>query len=138
GREPIVAGKPSATIMEQAVARAGATRALAVGDRLDTDIAGAVAAGIDALLVWTGGSSPAEMLSAGPAYRPRSIASGLSATRRRPPRSRPAAGLDGPARRRPVDRSRRRQPRRPRGGPGLGTQRRRNGLGADRPGGVRP
>ncbi len=82
GREPIVAGKPSATIMEQAVARAGATRALAVGDRLDTDIAGAVAAGIDALLVWTGVSSPAEMLRAGPAYRPRYIASDMSALHR--------------------------------------------------------
>lgn len=86
GQEPVVAGKPSATIMEQAAIRAAAERPLAVGDRLDTDIAGAVAAGIDALLVLTGVSSPAEVLRASAAYRPRYIAVDMTALHR------PAAG----------------------------------------------
>lgn len=90
GQEPIVAGKPSATIMEQAATRAAAERPLAVGDRLDTDIAGAVAAGIDALLVLTGVSSPADVLRAGPAYRPRYIAADMSALHR--PAARSAIG----------------------------------------------
>lgn len=87
GQEPLVAGKPSATIMDQAVRRAGAARPLAVGDRLDTDIAGAVAAGVDALLVLTGVSSAAEVLRAGARYRPRYIAADMSALGRPAERS---------------------------------------------------
>lgn len=82
GQEPVVAGKPAAMIMEHAVQRAGARRPLAVGDRLDTDIAGAVAAGLDALLVLTGVSSAADVLHAGAAHRPRYIAADMSALAR--------------------------------------------------------
>ena len=63
GREPIVAGKPATPLMDQAVRAAHATHALAIGDRLDTDIAGAVAAGLDSLLVFTGVTTPAELLA---------------------------------------------------------------------------
>jgi HAD superfamily hydrolase (TIGR01457 family) len=62
GREPIVAGKPATPLMDEAVRAAHAEHALAIGDRLDTDIAGAVAAGLDSLLVLTGVTTPAELL----------------------------------------------------------------------------
>lgn len=49
-----VLGKPSPAIFRTALARAGGGRPLVVGDRLDTDIAGAIALGSDSLLVLTG------------------------------------------------------------------------------------
>lgn len=54
GRQPIVTGKPHPPIMELARARAHSERPLVVGDRLDTDIAAANAAGMDSLFVLTG------------------------------------------------------------------------------------
>ncbi|MGI8867965.1 MAG: HAD-IIA family hydrolase, partial [Mycobacteriales bacterium] len=53
GRYPVVAGKPEPTMHREAMARAGAGRALVVGDRLDTDILGANRVGCDSLLVRT-------------------------------------------------------------------------------------
>lgn len=52
-----VIGKPNAPILRAALARAGGGRPLMVGDRLDTDIAGAVAMGWPSFLVLTGVSS---------------------------------------------------------------------------------
>ena len=49
-----VIGKPHAPLFRAALARAGDGRALVVGDRLDTDVAGAEALGLDSLLVLTG------------------------------------------------------------------------------------
>ncbi len=49
-----VVGKPQAPLLRAALERAGGGRPLLVGDRLDTDIAGAVALGWDSLLVLTG------------------------------------------------------------------------------------
>jgi glycerol-1-phosphatase len=87
-REPQVAGKPAAPLLQQAIERAGARRALVVGDRLDTDIAGAHAVDADSLLVLTGVSTAADLLVAGPEYRPtflgadlRVLGDGLEATR---------------------------------------------------------
>jgi HAD superfamily hydrolase (TIGR01457 family) len=54
GAEPRVVGKPHAPMFEAARARAGASRPLVIGDRLDTDIAGAAALWIDSMLVLTG------------------------------------------------------------------------------------
>lgn len=54
GRAPVVAGKPGPALLEEAVRRTGVTRPLVVGDRLDTDIAGARAAGVPSALVLTG------------------------------------------------------------------------------------
>ncbi len=54
-RDPdVVVGKPSPALFTTAADRIGAKRALVVGDRLDTDIEGAVRAGMDGLLVLTG------------------------------------------------------------------------------------
>jgi glycerol 3-phosphatase-2 len=49
-----VFGKPEAPLFARALAAAGGTRPLVVGDRLDTDIAGAVRLGWDSALVLTG------------------------------------------------------------------------------------
>ena len=42
GREPEVAGKPEPPLFEETLRRVGGDRPLVVGDRLDTDIEGAV------------------------------------------------------------------------------------------------
>jgi HAD superfamily hydrolase (TIGR01450 family) len=76
GAEPVVAGKPAAPLLETAAA--GAKKPLVVGDRLDTDIAGGTAAGLDSLLVLTGVATPASLLTAVPAQRPHYIAADLS------------------------------------------------------------
>jgi glycerol-1-phosphatase len=52
-----VIGKPHAPILHAALARAGGGRPLMIGDRLDTDIAGAVTMGWPSFLVLTGISS---------------------------------------------------------------------------------
>ncbi|MFE3057094.1 HAD-IIA family hydrolase [Nocardia sp. NPDC059239] len=57
GLVPIVAGKPYAPLMEDALDRAGTRDALVVGDRLDTDIDGAHATGLESLMVLTGVST---------------------------------------------------------------------------------
>jgi glycerol-1-phosphatase len=49
-----VIGKPNAPILRAALARAGGGRPLMIGDRLDTDIAGAVTMGWSSFLVLTG------------------------------------------------------------------------------------
>lgn len=70
GRLPVVAGKPEVAIFEEAVQRFGATTALMVGDRLDTDILGANRAGIRSLLVLTGIDQAKQVLAAAPDERP--------------------------------------------------------------------
>ena len=49
-----VVGKPEAPLLRRAIDQAGGGRPLVVGDRLDTDIAGAVGLGWDSALVLTG------------------------------------------------------------------------------------
>jgi glycerol-1-phosphatase len=71
---PLVAGKPERPLMDDAIRAEGATRPLAVGDRLDTDIAGAVNVGVDSLLVFTGVSTPADLLAAPVSSRPTHVA----------------------------------------------------------------
>lgn len=75
--EPQVAGKPAPTLMNDALARGHFNSPLAVGDRLDTDIAGANAAGLPSLLVLTGVSTAAEMVYAVAAERPNYVAPDL-------------------------------------------------------------
>lgn len=79
GREPLVAGKPAAPLLEDAVVRSGATRPLVIGDRLDTDIAGAHAVGADSMLVLTGVSTVAALLRAPSEQRPTYVAESLAA-----------------------------------------------------------
>lgn len=64
GLAPEVAGKPEPTQLVLAAESAGASAALVVGDRLDTDIAGASAAGLPALVVLTGVATPEQLLTA--------------------------------------------------------------------------
>ncbi|MBS0024466.1 HAD-IIA family hydrolase [Microbacterium paraoxydans] len=70
GRLATVAGKPETPIFEEALARFSATRALFIGDRLDTDIMGASRAGIDSALVLTGIDRPKHVLAAPEGSRP--------------------------------------------------------------------
>ncbi|HEY8371684.1 MAG TPA: HAD-IIA family hydrolase [Pseudonocardiaceae bacterium] len=79
GREPLVAGKPAPPLFHQAARSADAARPLVVGDRLDTDIAGARNAGLDALLVLTGVTTAADVLAAPAEHRPHYVAADLSA-----------------------------------------------------------
>ena len=58
GQQPAVAGKPEPPLHAEAVARTGARHPLVVGDRLDTDIEGAVRVGAASLLVLTGSQPP--------------------------------------------------------------------------------
>jgi HAD superfamily hydrolase (TIGR01450 family) len=77
GARPVVAGKPEPPLHAEAVRRTGARRPLIVGDRLDTDIAGAVRVGADSMLVLTGVSSPADVVLAPPSARPAYLAADL-------------------------------------------------------------
>ena len=78
GRSPdVVAGKPGPLMLLEA-AGADGRRALVVGDRLDTDIAGAVAAGLDSLLVLTGVTDVTALLRAAPDQRPTYVSRDLT------------------------------------------------------------
>jgi glycerol 3-phosphatase-2 len=78
-REPdVVVGKPAPALFTTAASVSHARRPIVVGDRLDTDIEGAVGAGMDSLLVLTGVSGPAELLSAPQSRRPTYAAADLS------------------------------------------------------------
>jgi glycerol-1-phosphatase len=75
--EPQVAGKPAPTLMRDALARGDFHTPLVVGDRLDTDIAGANAAGLPSLMVLCGVSSARDAVHAVPAERPTYIGKDL-------------------------------------------------------------
>ncbi len=60
-----VVGKPHAPVLEAALARAGGGRPLLVGDRLDTDIAGARGLGWDSVLVLSGISTLEDVAATG-------------------------------------------------------------------------
>ncbi|MCQ4085050.1 HAD-IIA family hydrolase [Streptomyces sp. RB6PN25] len=77
GAEPQVAGKPQPPMHRETILRTGARRPLVVGDRLDTDIEGAHAGGVDSLLVLTGVTTPARLLAAEPRHRPTYVAPDL-------------------------------------------------------------
>lgn len=77
GRLAVVAGKPERPIFNEAVDRFGARHPLFIGDRLDTDIAGAQAAGIDSVLVLTGVDRPKHVLAAPTTSRPTYIVGDL-------------------------------------------------------------
>ena len=63
----VIAGKPEPAMYAAALDRLGPGRVLAVGDRLDMDVAGARRAGLDAALVLTGAASRADAQAAEPA-----------------------------------------------------------------------
>jgi glycerol 3-phosphatase-2 len=75
--EPVVAGKPEPPLFEETLRRVGGRRPLVVGDRLDTDIEGAVRTGYDSLLVMTGVTGLDELVSAPMGSRPTYISADL-------------------------------------------------------------
>jgi glycerol-1-phosphatase len=78
GTRPVVAGKPEPPLHAETLARTGAKRPLVVGDRLDTDIEGAVRVGADSMLVLTGVTGPADAVLAPPGQRPTYVAADLT------------------------------------------------------------
>ncbi len=86
GREPLAAGKPEPPMHREAMLRSNATRPLVVGDRLDTDVEGANAAGVDSLLVLTGVTDPDELVLAPPRLRPTYVGHDLRALHHPPQR----------------------------------------------------
>jgi glycerol 3-phosphatase-2 len=76
-RADLVVGKPEPAMYEAARDRLGPGRMLAVGDRLDIDVAGARRAGLDSALVLTGGTTREEADAADP--RPTHVADSLAA-----------------------------------------------------------
>lgn len=77
GQEPVVAGKPSAPIFDEARRRTGAASPVMVGDRIDTDIVGAISSGIDAMVVLTGVTTLADVLALVPGHRPSYVSTDL-------------------------------------------------------------
>jgi glycerol-1-phosphatase len=82
--EPEVAGKPYRPLLDDTVSRLGAHHPLFVGDRLDTDIAGAVNAGLDSMLVLSGSHRAEQLFSATPRERPTYVGEDLRALLRPP------------------------------------------------------
>lgn len=78
GAHPVVAGKPEPALFAETVRRLGARRPLFVGDRLDTDIAGAVRFGVDSVLVLTGVADLTALVHASPDQRPSYVGNDLS------------------------------------------------------------
>jgi len=76
-RAPQVAGKPEPTLLTDALARGTFRTPLVVGDRLDTDIAGANATGLPSLLVLSGVSTAGDTVGAAAGERPDYIGADL-------------------------------------------------------------
>lgn len=78
GVHPVSAGKPEAAMFNVAAQRLGVSKPLAIGDRLNTDIAGGVAADMATLHVMTGVSRHWDLLRAIPSERPTYLGLNLS------------------------------------------------------------
>jgi HAD superfamily hydrolase (TIGR01450 family) len=74
GVEPVVAGKPERPLLDETIRRVGGRRPLMVGDRLDTDIDGAVNAGCDSLLVMSGVTDLDDLVAVPAGRRPTYVA----------------------------------------------------------------
>jgi HAD superfamily hydrolase (TIGR01450 family) len=77
GRTAQIVGKPEPQLILTAIDRLGEGRTLVIGDRLDTDIAAAAKARVDAALVLTGGATR-EAAAAGPDPKPVAVADNLA------------------------------------------------------------
>jgi glycerol 3-phosphatase-2 len=78
GATPVAVGKPEPTMHRETVERSHAERPVVVGDRLDTDIQGARTVGCASLLVFSGVTTPAEVLAAPSGQRPDYLAADVS------------------------------------------------------------
>ena len=72
-RPDVIAGKPHKPLMQQSIDRTSAKNPIVVGDRLDTDIAGANAVGVDSLLVFSGVTDVRALLEADLKHQPNYI-----------------------------------------------------------------
>lgn len=79
GLRPQVIGKPAPALFNAALQAGGGSRPLVIGDRLDTDVAGARAAALPSLLVLSGVSTAKDLLMSGPESRPNHVGSNLTA-----------------------------------------------------------
>ena len=96
GRDPMVAGKPDPTILQIAADRLGGAPALCIGDRVETDVMCAQAAGWPSALVLTGATGVPE-LAVAPAWPDYVIRRLSDLLEDRPhPQTRPATGPDLP------------------------------------------
>ncbi|MHA7132697.1 HAD-IIA family hydrolase [Oerskovia turbata] len=93
GVEPSSAGKPSPTMYRLAIERAGAANPLVVGDRLDTDLAGARSGGYPGLHVLTGVNGGRDAVLAEPGLRPHFIGADLLSLLE--PHAAPVLGAEG-------------------------------------------
>lgn len=77
--DPVVVGKPFTPLYDLSISVLGTSleRTLAIGDRLDTDITGASAAGLDSLFVFGGVHGWDDVVGADPTARPRYLATDL-------------------------------------------------------------
>ncbi|WP_299054571.1 HAD-IIA family hydrolase [uncultured Nocardioides sp.] len=93
GVEPTVAGKPQPPLLHETIRRVGGERPLMVGDRVDTDIEGAHAVGVDSLLVLTGVTGLPELAGIAAEHRPTHLAPDLGGLHE--PHRAPRRGDDG-------------------------------------------
>lgn len=92
GRQPdLVAGKPRPEPFLDAARRADSRAPIVVGDRLDTDLEGARAAGMPALAVLSGIVGASELMTAEPEERPTQVDTDLSGLLR----AHPEVAVDG-------------------------------------------
>ncbi|WP_407686481.1 HAD-IIA family hydrolase [Mycobacterium sp. HUMS_1102779] len=82
GADPQVAGKPAPRLLTDAAARGDFRAPLVVGDRLDTDIEGANAAGLPSLMVLCGVNTARDAVFAEPVHRPTYIGHDLRSLHR--------------------------------------------------------
>jgi len=80
--KPQVAGKPCPPLLNETIRRLGSRHPIFIGDRIDTDIMGANAVGMDSMFVFTGAHGKAHLLAAGPTGRPSAIGFNLRALTR--------------------------------------------------------
>ncbi len=97
GVTPTVAGKPRRPLLDETIRRVGGDRPLMVGDRLDTDIEGGHAAGVDTLLVLTGVTGLEDLVAARPEQRPTYLAPDLAGLLESHPEAEQVSGAWGVA-----------------------------------------
>ncbi|PIF00623.1 MAG: hydrolase [Propionibacterium sp.] len=79
GFRPPVAGKPYRPLLDETIVRMKAKKPIFVGDRIDTDIMGAVNVGMDSLFVFTGVHGKYDLAAADESGRPSHIGYGVPA-----------------------------------------------------------
>lgn len=85
GERPVVAGKPEPALFHETMLRLGGDRPVVIGDRLDTDIAGANRVDADSVCVLTGVSDLTDIARASTDLRPTYVVPDLRALTRPAP-----------------------------------------------------